>query len=99
MDHSDDRNPHGADTAAMNTRPRLILIHGSWHDRSARAQVQAHLTAARVRSHAPTLRGHERPANRRQTFGASGRSDVYSSTEELLAIHRANLPATRTEAA
>lgn len=49
----------------MNTQPTLILIHGSWHDGSAWAQVQTQLGAAGVRSHAPTLRGHERAANRR----------------------------------
>ncbi len=97
----DDRNPHAADTAAMNmnTQPTLILIPDSWHDGSAPAQVQAHRATAGIGSHARTLRGHERAANRRQKFGASGGSEVYPSTGELLAIHSADLLANRTEAA
>jgi hypothetical protein len=82
----------------MNTQPTLILIHGSRHDNSAWAQLQPHLAAARIGSHAPTLRGRERAA-KRQTFGASGGSEGYSSTGELLAIHRADLVAIRAEAA
>jgi pimeloyl-ACP methyl ester carboxylesterase len=65
----------------MNTQPTLILIHGSWHDGSAWAHVRWQLAAAGVRSHAPTLRGHERVANRRLIT----HDDYVASVLELLA--------------
>ena len=65
----------------MRTQPTLILIHGSWHDGSAWAQVQTQLAGAGVRSHAPTLRGHERAANRRLIT----HDDYVASVLEVLA--------------
>jgi pimeloyl-ACP methyl ester carboxylesterase len=81
MGYGDDSNVAASDTRAMNTQPTLILIHGSWHDGSAWAQVQAQLAAAGVRSHAPTLRGHEPAANSRLIT----HDDYVATVLELLA--------------
>ena len=65
----------------MRTQPTLILIHGSWHDGSAWAHVRWQLAAAGVRSHVPTLRGHEPAANRRLIT----HDDYVASVLEVLA--------------
>lgn len=49
----------------MSAQPTLLLVHGSWHEGSSWARVQGHLSAAGVRSLAPTLAGHGRDADRR----------------------------------
>jgi pimeloyl-ACP methyl ester carboxylesterase len=65
----------------MNTQPTLLLVHGSWHDGSSWAGVQAHLDPAGVRSLAPTLAGHESGADRARVT----HDDYVASVLETLA--------------
>jgi pimeloyl-ACP methyl ester carboxylesterase len=46
------------DMPAPSSPPTLILVHGSWHTGGCWSAVQQELTAAGVRSSAPTLPGH-----------------------------------------
>jgi pimeloyl-ACP methyl ester carboxylesterase len=52
------------DSPKPSHSPTLILVHGSWHTGRCWSRVQKELTAAGVRSIAPTLAGHD-PADDR----------------------------------